>query len=97
MGAVLLSAGYLAGVAAPDRLARGGDPEGFQRGNVDLGERRERLDGVAHHLERHARPDRQSRLLQPLAGLRAERIGPGQPFALLSRVMNPFDLSYARV
>jgi hypothetical protein len=37
MGAVLLSAGYLAGVAAPDRLARGGDPEGFQRGNVDLG------------------------------------------------------------
>jgi len=34
-----------------------------------LRERRERLDRVAHQPERDARPDRERRLLEPLAGL----------------------------
>jgi len=55
--------------------------KGFQCGDIDLGECGERLDGVPQHLERHAGADRKSGLLQPLAGLPAERIGAGQPLA----------------
>ena len=54
----------------------------FQRVDVDLRERRERLDGVAQHVERHLGADRQRRLLQPLAGLGAERVGAGQALAV---------------
>ena len=56
--------------------------ERFQRVDVDLRERREGLDRVAQHVERHARADRQRRLLQPLARLGPERVGAGQPLAV---------------
>ena len=54
----------------------------LQRGDVDLGEGGERLDDVAQHVERHAGADGQRGLLQPLAGLGAERVGAGQPLAV---------------
>jgi hypothetical protein len=56
--------------------------ERLQRGHVDLREGRERLDGVAQHVEPNARMDRQRDLLQPLAGLGAKRRGAGQPLAV---------------
>ena len=71
--------------------------EGFQRGDIDLGERGEWLDGVAQHLERHAGADRKSGLLQPLAGLRAERIGAGQPLAVAEQGYESVRLVVARV
>ncbi len=54
----------------------------FSAADVDLRERRERLDRVPQHVERDAGADRQRRLLQPLAGLRPERVGAGQPLAV---------------
>ena len=51
-------------------------------GGVDLGEGRERLDRVAQHVERHLRADRQRGLLEPLAGLRPERVRAGEPLAV---------------
>src|SRR5262245_25546350 len=51
----------------------------LQRREMDLGERRERLDRVEQHVEGNACADRQRCLLEPLAGLRAERVGAGQP------------------
>ena len=54
----------------------------FECLDVDLGERRERLDRVAQDLERHAGANRQRRLLKPLAGLGSERVGAGQPLAV---------------
>ena len=71
--------------AIPSRTARsGGDlaAERFQRVDVDLGEGGEGLDDVAQHLQRHAGADGQRGLLQPLAGLGAERVGAGQPLAV---------------
>ena len=35
-----------------------------------------------HDRERHARADRDGRLLEPLAGLRADRVGAGEPLAV---------------
>ena len=64
----------------------------LQRCEVDLGERRERLDRVAQHVERHARADRERRLLQPLARLRAERVGAGQPLAVAEQRQEPVAL-----
>src|SRR6266511_5451893 len=49
---------------------------------VDLRERREGLDRVVQHIQRDARPDRERRLLEPLPGLRAERVGAGQTLAV---------------
>ena len=56
--------------------------ERLQRGDVDLRERRERLDRVAQDVERDVGADRQRGLLQPLARLGAERVGAGQPLAV---------------
>ena len=68
----------------PNRLSRCLDlaVERLQRGDIDFGERGERLDRVAQHFERHAGADRESGLPQPLASLRSERIGPSQPLAV---------------
>ena len=49
--------------------------ERLQRADVDLRERRERLDGVAQDVERDVRADGQRGLLHPLARLRAEARG----------------------
>ena len=66
------------------RLAGGRDlvVQGLERGDVDLGEGGEGLDDVAQHLQRHAGADGQGGLLQPLAGLGAERVGAGQALAV---------------
>ena len=53
-----------------------------ERVGVDLGEGRERLDRVAQHVERYVRADGQRGLLEPLAGLRPERVRAGQPRAV---------------
>ena len=67
-----------------DRLARRRDlpAERLQRGDVDLRERRERLDRVGQDVERDVGADRERGLLQPLARLGAERVGAGQPLAV---------------
>src|SRR5580698_7540297 len=46
----------------------------FQRVDVDLGEGGEGLDDIAQHLDRHPGADGQRGLLQPLAGLGAQRV-----------------------
>ena len=80
-----------AGQSVRQRSA-GAQQQRLERVDVDLGERGERLDDVAQDIERHAGADGQRGLLQPLAGLGAERIGAGQPFAVAeSRVRKPFD------
>ena len=67
-----------------DRPVRCGDlaAEQLERVEVDLREGRERLDRVEQHVERDAGADRERRLLQPLARLRAERVGAGQRLAV---------------
>src|SRR5260370_26385442 len=62
----------------PGRLAGGGDldAERLQRVDVDLREGGEGLDDIAQHRQRHAGANGQRGLLQPLPGLRAERVGP---------------------
>src|SRR4051794_11090579 len=52
-----------------------------QRVQIDLGERGEGLDRVPQHIEPDARPDRECRLLQPFAGLGAERVRAGDALA----------------
>src|SRR3954451_17249307 len=71
-------------VSLPGRLALAGDlgAERFERRDVDLRERGEWLDRVAQNLEWHLGADRQRRLLKPLAGLRAERVGAGEALAV---------------
>ncbi len=53
-------------------------PELFECGDVDLGERGEGLDDIAQHPERNAGPDGQRGLLEPLTGLGAQGVRPGQ-------------------
>src|SRR5829696_144709 len=67
-----------------DRLGRCRDlgAERPQRADIDLRERRERLDGVVEDVEWDVGADRQRCLLQPLARLGAERVGAGQPLAV---------------
>src|SRR4051812_22638230 len=68
----------------PDPLARGRDlrVERLERGDVDLRERRERLDRVAQDVEGHAGADGERGLLEPFAGLGAEGVCAGQPLAV---------------
>jgi hypothetical protein len=70
-------------LARPDDLAA----ERLRAGEVDLGEGREGLDGVREDVERDAGADGERRLLEPLAGLGAERVGAGEslPVAVKSR------------
>src|SRR5579862_6309512 len=53
-----------------------------ERVQINFRERGERLDRVAQHIDRHARADGKRRLLQPLAGLRAERISASELLAV---------------
>jgi len=79
-----VGSGHRALRAGPDRLARPRDlfVERLQRGEVDLREGGEGLDRVAQHVERDACADGKRRLLEPLPGLRAARVGAGQPVAV---------------
>src|SRR5215208_6995615 len=65
-------------------LARWGDlaAERLHAGEVDLREGREGLDRVGEHVERDAGADGERGLLQPLAGLWAERVRAGEAFAV---------------
>ncbi len=74
----------MASVMRPTCRRRRGDlgAERLQRVGVDLGEGRERLDRVAQHVERYVGADGQRGLLEPLAGLRPERVRAGQPLAV---------------
>ncbi len=56
---------------------------------VDPREAGEGLDRVAEHHERHVRADGQRRLLQPLARLRPDRVGAGQPFTVAEQGEEP--------
>src|SRR5436190_7785856 len=56
--------------------------ERLERADVDLREGGEGLDRVAQHVQRDAGADGQRRLLQPFAGLGAERVGAGQALAV---------------
>ena len=56
---------------------------------VDPGETREWLDGVVQHVQRDVRADGERRLLQPLTGLRSERVGAGQPLAVAEQRQEP--------
>src|SRR5271165_1351809 len=56
--------------------------EHLQRGDVDLGERRERLDRVDQDVELDMGADRERGLLQPLPCLRAERVGARESLAV---------------
>src|SRR5205085_2575591 len=69
---------------APIGSPVGGDlvAERRQRVGVDLGEGGKRLDRVAEHVERYMGADGQGGLLEPLAGLRSERIRTRQPLAV---------------
>ena len=54
----------------------------LQRRDVDLRERRERLDRVGEDVDRDVGADGERRLLQPLAGLGTERVRARQPLAV---------------
>src|SRR4051794_8977690 len=54
----------------------------LQSADVDLRERRERLDRVPQHVERDVGADGQCRLLQPFPRLGSERVGAGQSLAV---------------
>src|SRR3954451_8014359 len=58
----------------------GGELE--QRVEEGLRERGERLDDVGQQIDRDLRPDGERGLLQPLAGLRAGRVGAGEALAV---------------
>ena len=59
---------------------------------VDPREAGEGLDRVAEHHERDVRADGQRRLLQPLARLRPDRVGAGQPLAVAEQGQEPGGL-----
>ena len=87
---VMIATGGL--IRSPHRRApcrRDLEPECFQRRGVDLREARERLDRVAQHLEWDLGADGERRLLKPLTGLGAERVGAGQAFAVAEEGQEP--------